>query len=53
LAHVPKTIDNDLPLPGGTPTFGFKAARSGHGSGWWTASRAQAFRDRHGYLAQG
>jgi len=21
VAHVPKTIDNDLPLPGGTPTF--------------------------------
>jgi len=28
LAHVPKTIDNDLPLPGGTPTFGFETARS-------------------------
>lgn len=23
VAHVPKTIDNDLPLPGGAPTFGF------------------------------
>jgi ATP-dependent phosphofructokinase / diphosphate-dependent phosphofructokinase len=28
LAHVPKTIDNDLPLPGGSPTFGFETARS-------------------------
>ena len=28
VAHVPKTIDNDLPLPGGTPTFGFETARS-------------------------
>src|SRR5207249_3370905 len=27
VAHVPKTIDNDLPLPGGTPTFGFETAR--------------------------
>ena len=24
VAHVPKTIDNDLPLPGGTPTFGYE-----------------------------
>jgi 6-phosphofructokinase 1 len=28
VAHVPKTIDNDLPLPGGMPTFGFETARS-------------------------
>ncbi len=27
IAHVPKTIDNDLPLPGGMPTFGFETAR--------------------------
>ena len=27
VAHVPKTIDNDLPLPGTTPTFGFETAR--------------------------
>ena len=27
MAHVPKTIDNDLPLPGSTPTFGFETAR--------------------------
>ncbi|MDR5709058.1 MAG: diphosphate--fructose-6-phosphate 1-phosphotransferase [Armatimonadota bacterium] len=26
-AHVPKTIDNDLPLPGGAPTFGFNTAK--------------------------
>ena len=25
--HVPKTIDNDLPLPHGVPTFGFSTAR--------------------------
>ncbi len=25
--HVPKTIDNDLPLPGGFSTFGFQTAR--------------------------
>lgn len=25
--HVPKTIDNDLPLPGGMPTFGYETAR--------------------------
>lgn len=24
--HVPKTIDNDLPLPAGVPTFGFNTA---------------------------
>ena len=28
VVHVPKTIDNDLPLPAGTPTFGFETARS-------------------------
>jgi 6-phosphofructokinase 1 len=27
VAHVPKTIDNDLPLPNGIPTFGFETAR--------------------------
>ena len=27
VVHVPKTIDNDLPLPGGQPTFGFQTAR--------------------------
>src|SRR5262249_51298708 len=27
VAHVPKTIDNDLPLPGSTPTFGFETSR--------------------------
>ena len=27
VAHVPKTIDDDLPLPGGMPTFGFQTAR--------------------------
>ncbi|MBN2357832.1 MAG: 6-phosphofructokinase [Deltaproteobacteria bacterium] len=27
VAHVPKTIDNDLPLPGTMPTFGYQTAR--------------------------
>jgi 6-phosphofructokinase 1 len=27
VAHVPKTIDNDLPLPGDRPTFGYSTAR--------------------------
>ena len=26
--HIPKTIDNDLPLPGSIPTFGFESARA-------------------------
>ena len=26
-AHIPKTIDNDLPLPAGAPTFGYETAR--------------------------
>jgi 6-phosphofructokinase len=26
VCHVPKTIDNDLPLPHGVPTFGFETA---------------------------
>jgi 6-phosphofructokinase len=26
VAHVPKTIDNDLPLPDGAPTFGYHTA---------------------------
>lgn len=27
VAHVPKTIDNDIPLPNNAPTFGFQTAR--------------------------
>ncbi len=27
VVHVPKTIDNDLPLPGDMPTFGYQTAR--------------------------
>ena len=27
VVHVPKTIDNDLPMPGGIPTFGYETAR--------------------------
>lgn len=26
--HVPKTIDNDLPLPEGSPTFGYQSAKA-------------------------
>ena len=26
--HVPKTIDNDLPLPNGSPTFGYNSAKA-------------------------
>ncbi len=26
--HVPKTIDNDLPLPEGSPTFGYQTAKA-------------------------
>jgi len=29
--HVPKTIDNDLPLPAGSPTFGYQSAKA-HGT---------------------
>jgi ATP-dependent phosphofructokinase / diphosphate-dependent phosphofructokinase len=29
--HVPKTIDNDLPLPAGSPTFGYESAKA-HGT---------------------
>ena len=28
VVHVPKTIDNDLPLPPGVPTFGYETARA-------------------------
>ena len=28
VVHVPKTIDNDLPLPGSMPTFGYETART-------------------------
>ncbi len=31
VVHVPKTIDNDLPLPQGIPTFGYETARE-HGT---------------------
>lgn len=27
IVHMPKTIDNDLPLPGNRPTFGYETAR--------------------------
>ncbi|MCB0334252.1 MAG: 6-phosphofructokinase, partial [Bdellovibrionales bacterium] len=28
IAHIPKTIDNDIPLPNDLPTFGYETARS-------------------------
>ncbi|KAJ4455881.1 6-phosphofructokinase [Paratrimastix pyriformis] len=28
VCHVPKTIDNDLPLPGDVPTFGYRTAQA-------------------------
>jgi 6-phosphofructokinase 1 len=31
VVHVPKTIDNDLPLPEGIPTFGYETARENAG----------------------
>ncbi len=34
IAHIPKTIDNDLPLPANAPTFGFETAR--HVGTQWT-----------------
>jgi 6-phosphofructokinase 1 len=33
VAHVPKTIDNDLPLPANAPTFGYETARH-RGTQW-------------------
>ena len=32
--HVPKTIDNDLPLPGRNPTFGFHSAKDKGVANW-------------------
>ena len=34
VAHIPKTIDNDLPLPANAPTLGFETAR--HVGTQWT-----------------
>ena len=36
VCHVPKTIDNDLPLPGEMPTFGYETARQ-----QWFRNRSQ------------
>jgi len=49
VAHVPKTIDNDLPLPGGTPTFGFETARS-VGAGLVNNLMTDAMTTRRWYL---
>jgi 6-phosphofructokinase len=49
VAHVPKTIDNDLPLPGGTPTFGFETARS-EGTGLVSNLMTDAITTQRWYL---
>jgi len=49
VAHVPKTIDNDLPLPGGVPTFGFETARS-VGTGLVNNLMTDAITTRRWYL---
>jgi len=49
VAHVPKTIDNDLPLPGGIPTFGFETARS-EGTGLVSNLMTDAITTRRWYL---
>ena len=47
VAHVPKTIDNDLPLPGTAPTFGYEtcsgitASRS-FATSWKTRAQPRA-----------
>ena len=49
VAHVPKTIDNDLPLPNGIQTFGFETARE-VGSGIVESLMADARASRRWYL---
>ena len=48
-AHVPKTIDNDLPLPQGVPTFGFETARE-LGSRLVMNLKQDAVTSRHWFL---
>ncbi len=48
-AHVPKTIDNDLPLPHGIPTFGFESARE-LGSRLVMNLKQDAVTSRHWFL---
>jgi 6-phosphofructokinase len=48
-AHVPKTIDNDLPLPQGIPTFGFETARE-LGSRLVMNLKQDAVTSRHWFL---
>jgi len=45
VAHVPKTIDNDLPLPGNMPTFGFRTAE--HAGGQLVANLLEDARTTH------
>ena len=49
VAHVPKTIDNDLPLPKQIPTFGFQTARH-VGAGWFGISWRTPVRQADGIL---
>jgi ATP-dependent phosphofructokinase / diphosphate-dependent phosphofructokinase len=48
-AHVPKTIDNDLPLPEDVPTFGYETARE-VGSRLVMNIKRDAFTLRHWFL---
>jgi len=45
VVHVPKTIDNDLPLPAGIPTFGFETAREQ--AAWIVQAIAEDCRTTH------
>jgi 6-phosphofructokinase len=47
--HVPKTIDNDLPLPGHIPTFGYQTARH-YGVEWVRNLMEDARSTRRWYL---
>ncbi len=49
VAHVPKTIDNDLPLPGSAPTFGFQTAAH-EGGRICKALKADALTTRRWYI---
>src|SRR5205085_11691082 len=52
VAHVPKTIDNDLPLPDSIPTFGFETARQS-GAGIARNPREDARTTSRWYLIAG
>jgi len=50
IVHCPKTIDNDLPLPGLTPTFGYNTARH-LGTGQIQALMEDAWATNRWYVA--